>query len=116
MFPVSDTHFAATLEDELPGGLQHGPVGPELPGVPDVNAPVEDLPGGGAADIHDAPGRRGLAGSGLPHQAEDLPPVDLEGEIVHRQKGRGPAQPEAAGQMLGIQEKGSPGWARPRSW
>ena len=91
------------LEDDLPGGLQQLPVGAELPGVAGVDPQVPDLPGGGAEDVHNALGRRGLPGPGFPHQSENLPPAQLEGYPIQGPQGPVPAQPEAVGQVLYVQ-------------
>ena len=95
---------AGVLEDELAGGLQHPPVGPEGGSVAGVDPLVQDAAALGPAEVHYAPGRRGLAGPGLPYQAEDLPPANLEGQVVHRPDGHPPPQWEDVGQMLDIQQ------------
>ena len=95
---------AGVLEDELAGGLQHPPVGSEGGSVAGVDSLVQNPAAPGPVEVHHAPGRRGLAGPGLPHQTKDLPPADLEGHVVHRPDGYPPIQGEDVGQMLDIQQ------------
>ena len=72
--------------------------------VADIDTVVEDLACGGLVDVHHTPCHRGLAGAGLPHQAEDLSSSDLEGNIIHRPDDGVLAQLEHMGKMLYIQQ------------
>ncbi len=64
---------------------------------------VEDLPLVRLHHPQDGPGQGGLAGAGLPHQAQDLTVADVEGHVVEhllvRPPTEGAALPVAAGDM-----------------
>ena len=87
------------LENQLPVGLQQLPVGPEGPVVAGVDSVEADLAPGGPVQIHHAPGHGGFSAAGFPHQAQNLPPANGEGHIVHGGEGVLPAQPEPVGQV-----------------
>ncbi len=95
---------AGVLKDHLAGALQHPPVGPEGGGIADVDPLVQNAAAAGAVQVHHAAGDGGLAGAGLPHQAEDLPPPHLEGHAVHRPDHRSFRQGEQVGQVLDLQQ------------
>jgi hypothetical protein len=85
--PVGVERPVGVLEDHL----ELAPVGPQLPAgkVGDV-MPVEDHPAGGErVQAGGAARQRGLAAAGLPHQAESLPPVDLQADPVDGMDGVG---------------------------
>ena len=91
------------LKNHLPPGLQELPIGPEGLRVADIDIMVENLPGGGPVNVHDAPGNGGFSGAGLPYQAENLPFFQLKGNIVHCLDFCVLCKTEGVGQMLHVQ-------------
>ena len=92
------------LKNQLAGGLEHPPVGPESSGVAGVDSFIQNTAAIGPVYVHDAAGRGGFPGAGLPHQTENLPPPQLEGHVVHRLDCNFFGQGEHVGQMPHVQQ------------
>ena len=70
----------------------------------DVLAPVEDLTIGLAVEADAHPAAGGLAAAGLPHHAQGLPLVDVEGDVVYGLEHAAPAHVKVLLQVFDREE------------
>ena len=72
------------MKNNLPPGLQQLLILPEFSGIMNIDSLVQNFPGCGGVNIHQAACYCGFPGTGFPYQSQDLAFINLKRNIIPR--------------------------------
>lgn len=70
------------MKNNLPPGLQQLLILPEFSGIMNIDSLVQNFPGCGGVNIHQAACYCGFPGTGFPYQSQDLAFINLKRNII----------------------------------